>query len=58
MNPCNEFIVRYLLRLRGRPNANVHDHKFFLFSNVIVAVKKYPLPILCADQLKTINGIG
>ena len=57
-NPCNEFLVRHLIKLRGKSDKRTHDHKFFVYTTAIESVRKYPIPIICSDQLKLLGGIG
>ena len=58
VNPCNEFLVRHLIKLRGKPDKRSHDHKFFVYTTAIESVRKYPIPIICSDQLKLLGGVG
>lgn len=35
-----------------------HDHQFHIYTRAIDSIKKYPLPIICEDQLALLAGIG
>lgn len=35
-----------------------NDHQFHLYNRAIDSIRKYPLPIICADQLALLAGIG
>ena len=35
-----------------------NDHQFHLYSRAIDSIRKYPLPIICADQLAFLAGLG
>lgn len=35
-----------------------NDHQFHLYNRAIDSIRKYPLPIICADQLALLAGLG
>ncbi len=35
-----------------------HDHQFHVYTKAIDSVRKYPLPIICEEQLSLLAGIG
>jgi hypothetical protein len=37
---------------------NRYDHQFHIYTKAIDSIKKYPLPIICYDQLMLLAGIG
>lgn len=62
-NPCNEFLVEHLIRVRqgeARLGRGRHksDHQFQLYTRVIDSIRKYPLPIICEEQLAMLAGVG
>lgn len=57
-NPCNEFLIIYLLNSRKRNCHSAKDFKFFMYGKAIESIRKYPLPIICEQQLRMLAGIG
>lgn len=52
VNPCNQFIIESLIRWK----INVEKkglNQFYTYNLSIESVRKYPLPILCYEQMKT-----
>ena len=57
VNPCNQFIIESLIRWK----INVEKkglNQFYTYNLSIESVRKYPLPILCYEQMKTMQGFG
>jgi hypothetical protein len=57
VNPCNEFIIETLLRWK----VNVEKqglNQFYTYNLAVESVRKYPLPILCYEQMKAMEGFG
>jgi hypothetical protein len=39
-------------------NKSFMDHQYHLYTKAIDSIKKYPLPIICEEQLGMLAGIG
>ena len=63
-NPSNHFLVQHLILARNKGSQgrfgprDRKDHKFFMYSTAMDSIRKYPLPIVCEEQLKMLIGIG
>ena len=57
-NLCNEFIVVELNRRKTQLERTGADRKALVYLTAIVNIQKYPLPIICAQQLKHLHGVG
>jgi len=57
VNPCNDFIVDYLIRNKIKSDKQVLT-KSYLYNLAIEAVRKYPLPLICEEQLAALEGFG
>jgi hypothetical protein len=57
-NLCNEFLVDYLIKKKSHLEKIGMQRKAFVYHAAIQSIKKYPLPIISALQLKMIYGIG
>jgi hypothetical protein len=53
VNPCNDFIVDYLIRNKVKSDKQALC-KSFLYNLAIEAVRKYPLPIISEEQLASL----
>ncbi len=41
--------------LKGKPR---QDHQFHVYTKAIDSIRKYPLPIICGEQLGLLAGVG
>lgn len=57
VNPCNDFIVDYLLRNKIKSDKQILC-KSYLYNLAIESVRKYPLPLICQEQLAALEGFG
>lgn len=64
-NPCNEFLIQFLLKLRQNygnmkmmRGKNCPYYQYLHYTRAIESIRKYPLPIICEDQLSLLAGIG
>lgn len=57
VNPCNQFIIEILLRWKVKVEKQGLN-QFYTYNLAIEAIRKYPLPILCYEQLKCLEGFG
>jgi hypothetical protein len=46
------------MKIKRNCERNGMDRKLVIYNNAIANIKKYPLPIICTLQLKSIAGIG
>jgi hypothetical protein len=47
VNPCNNFIIDYLLRSKIKADKQVST-KYYMYNLAIESVRKYPLPLVCS----------
>jgi hypothetical protein len=57
-NLCNQFLIEYLWRKKTQLEKSGMQRKALVYSGAIASIRKYPLPIISGQQLKTIYGIG
>lgn len=57
VNPCNNFIVDFLLRNKIKSDKQILC-KSYLYNLAIESVRKYPLPLICVEQLDALEGFG
>ena len=57
-NPCNEFIVDHLLKIKIAAKKSGNDRKNAIYGSAIMSIKRYPLPLICRTQVTNLNGIG
>lgn len=57
VNPCNNFIIDYLIRNKIKADKQV-TNKYYMYNLAIESVKKYPLPLICEEQLAALEGFG
>lgn len=57
VNPCNQFIIEALLRWKVNTEKKGLN-QFYTYNLSIEAVRKYPMPILCYEQMKNLEGFG
>ena len=57
-NLCNEFIVLYLSKKKLQLERAGLERKALVYHTAIGSIKKYPLPIVCLQQLKSLYGLG
>lgn len=57
VNPCNNFIIDYLIRTKIKSDKQVST-KYYMYNLAIESVRKYPLPLICEEQLAALEGFG
>ena len=57
-NPCNEFLVDYMIQVRKNAQKTNNDRRFIIYSVAMNSIKRYPLPIICKSQLRNLHGLG
>lgn len=57
VNPCNNFIIDYLMRTKIKSDKQVCS-RYYMYNLAIESVRKYPLPLICEEQLSALEGFG
>lgn len=50
-NPCNDFIIDYLMRNKIKSSQKVFTNQVYMYNWAIESVRKYPMPLLYTEQL-------
>lgn len=57
-NPHNQFILDYMHEMKMKCLRIGQEKVSFLYQKIIYALLKYPVPILCEEQINQLSGVG
>ncbi|CAD8132004.1 unnamed protein product [Paramecium pentaurelia] len=57
-NPHNQFIADHIVELKNRCLRTGQDKLAFIYQKIIQSLQKYPMPLLCEDQVQMLQGVG
>jgi len=58
LNPLNQFYSERFAKLKKDADAKGLQNQSFCYKRVILALSKYPMPILCVEQAQFLEGVG
>lgn len=58
LNPSNQFLVDYFQAQIARLMENQASKLSSVYRRALQSILKYPLPIICRDQILSLRGIG
>ena len=57
-NLCNQFLIDYMGRKKAMMDRQGMQRKGLVYQSAMASIRKYPLPLISALQLKNIYGVG
>lgn len=57
-NLCNQFLVKYINKKKQDLEKIGLERKAMAYHTATLSIQKYPLPIICQQQLKSLYGVG
>ena len=57
-NPLNQYYVEQFIKLKNDSDFKNIRNQSYCYKRVIIALSKYPMPILCPQQTQFLEGVG
>ena len=58
VNPLNQYYIEQFIKLKKDADFKNLRNQSFCYKRVVIALSKYPMPLLCAQQCQYLEGVG